>query len=473
MSRFASGLQAFVDELKRRHVFRVATAYAVGAFVVLEAATLVFQGLLVPDWVYRALTVAALVGFPVVLVLAWLFEWTSHGIRREAPLVEPSEAIQPIAVRVGAHRQQTSHRVRAFAFTGLGIVIALVGMGLSLPYMYAQREAQGGTEQAARRDGVIPASNDSRTATLAVLPFVSLTGGNDDGFGDGLAEDVTAALAQLGGVAVVSRTTSEAYRNSDKTARVIGAELGVGLILEGTVRRSGDRVRVTAQLIDAATDRHLWANTYDRELTGDVFRTQSQLAQEIVAAIQSVVTPEQQEQAERRLLAHGLSDEGNDLLRRANPAYDEAAEQLFDQALAADPNVAGAHAGLAHTLASRAPTGPHALVDSAAAHAERAILLDPERPEGYAARAFVMLVKGEVDSARIDLRRAVELGEPSESGTGFAYDWQQRVRMVSPEALETAQRVLSEIRVTPMAGSTGHPEAPAPPADPSAGLSHP
>lgn len=454
VSPFVSGLQAFFEELKRRHVFRVATAYVVGAFFVLEGSQLLFDGLLVPDWAYRAVTVAVLAGFPLVLVLSWVFEWTRDGIR-----LEDASENQPAAPVAAADRDDKARApLRAFAFVGLGIVIAIVGMGLSLPYMYARQEAAGGTDGAvsSRGDGFRLAASDGddrAAARLAVLPFVSLTGGDDDGFADGLAEDVTAALAQLGSVDVVSRTTSEAYRGSDKTLRTIGEELGVGLILEGTIRRAGDRVRVTAQLIDAATDRHLWASSYDRDLTGDVFRTQSQLAQEIVAAIQSVVRPEQQEQAERRLEALALSDQGSQLLRRASPVYDEAAAQLFEQALQTDPTLPEAHAGLAQTLIARAPAGPGALVDSAAALAEHAIRLDPQMAEGHLARSFVMIVRGDVDSARVELRRAIDLDRTGEAVSHGL----ERIRQISPEALESAQRALSGV---PQSGRTAPVEAP-------------
>ena len=443
MSRFTAGLQAFFDELKRRHVFRVAAAYVVGGFFVLEAANLVFQGLLVPDWVYRAVTVLVLVGFPVVLVLSWLFQWTAHGIRLEsAPEVEAGVAAAAAEPK-GLSRPSGSPRgVRAFAFVGLGVVIALVGMGLSLPYMYAQRDGSERTLEG-QREGALPVSDRNASARIAVLPFMSLTGGDDAGFADGLAEDVTAALAQLGGVDVVSRTTSEAYRDSDKTARTIGAELGVGLILEGTIRRAGDRVRVTVQLIDATTDRHLWAQSYDRDLTGDVFRTQSQLAQEIVAAIQSVVIPAEQDQAENRLLALGYSDRGSELLRRVEPAYDEAAQQLFEQALEVDSGNPVAHAGIAQTLVTRVQSGgPPALLDSAEAHAEHALRLNPSLPDAHAAHAFVLMVRGKMDSAQVSLRRAMELDE---SGEAFDYEWHERVRMISPEALDLVEDVMVEV----------------------------
>lgn len=440
MVRFLAGFQAFFDELRRRHVFRVAAGYVVGAFFVLEAANLVFQGLGVPDGVYHVLTVVVVGAFPLVLMLAWAFQWTSKGIRREDDVVDG--ALEAVVVTEGAReRIGTQRSVRVFALLALGLVIALVGTGLSLPYMYAQREQQATSEQA-QREGVHLVSN-SAMQRLAVLPFISLTGDDDGGFADGLAEDITSALAQLGSVDVVSRTTSEAYRDSEKTARQIGSELGVGLILEGTIRRAGDRIRVTVQLIDARTDRHLWANSYDRELTGDVFRTQTELAQEIVAAIQSVVIPGETDDAERRLLAQRSADAGNDLLQRAEPAYDEAAEQLFVEALEADSVNPVAHAGIAQTLVTRAHGGgPPALLDSAAMHAALAVELAPELADAHAAQAFVFLMRGEVDSMRVALSRAIRLDE---SGEAFEFEWQERIRMISPEALGAARRAIETI----------------------------
>lgn len=439
MVRFLAGLHAFYDELKRRHVFRVAAGYVVGAFFVLEASNLVFQGLEVPDAVYRALTIVVLFGFPVVLVLAWAFQWTSQGIRREEEVVEaePAPVGVPAGVRVAAG---STRSVRAFAVAALALIVLIVGMGVSVPYMYARREHASMTEQASR--GGMQLASNGATQRLAVLPFISLTGVDDAGFADGLAEDITSTLAQLGGVDVVSRTTSEAYRDSEKTAREIGSELGVGLILEGTVRRAGDRVRVTVQLIDARTDRHLWANSYDRDLTGDVFRTQSELAQDIVTAIESVVYPGRADQAENRRLAFDIANQGDELLNEADPAYDEAAEELFGQALQADSGNPVAHAGIAQTLITRAHDGgPPALLDSAARHARIALSLAPELADAHAAQAFVFLSRGEIDSMQVALSRAVQLDE---SGEAFEIEWEERIRMISPEALESARERIVE-----------------------------
>ncbi|HEX6588429.1 MAG TPA: hypothetical protein VF039_05355, partial [Longimicrobiales bacterium] len=294
----------------------------------------------------------------------------------------------------------------------------------------------GMTAQASR-EGIQLASNTG-TQRLAVLPFISLTGVDDSGFADGLAEDITATLAQLGGVDVISRTTSETYRDSEKTTREIAGELGVDFILEGTVRRAGDRVRVIVQLIDARTDRHLWAQPYDRDLTGDVFSTQSELAQDIVTAIEAVVYPDRADDAESRRLAYANARAGDALLSRADPVYDGEAERLFVEALEDDSVNPVAHAGIAQTLITRAQSGgAPELLDSAAEHARIALQVDPDLADAHAAQAFVFLSRGQIDSMTVALTRAVELDE---SGEAFEFEWVERIRMISPEALETARQ---------------------------------
>lgn len=447
MSRFGSEFHRFVEELRRRHVVRVATAYAVAAFVVLQAADLIFEGLLVPSWVYRTLTIVTLLGFPVVLVLAWLFEWTSQGIRRDAadgPVVRLKKSP---ASETGA----SVGTVRAFAFVGLGIVIALVGLGLSLPIMYSGRAAAAGDAVAgmpADQDGIVRTSllADGQAA-IAVLPFADLTTAGEDHFGDGLAEDVLAGLAQIDGLQVVSRTTSLGYRDTDKPIRQIGAELGVGLILEGSIRREGDMVRVSAQLIDARTDTHLWARTYDRDAS-DVFAVQTELAREIVAAVHGVIAPEQTDAAARRLAVGQMDEAGRQYLSGDDVRSDMAAEEIYKSAVETDPTAAPAHAGLSLALAPEALRDTAALRE-AAEHAARAVQFDPNLPEGHAARAFVFVAQGQMDSARVSMRRAIMLRTDST----LPEHVRKRLERLTIEASEF--RVLADVGDVPPAPPVG------------------
>ena len=434
VSRFTD-LRTFFDELKRRHVVRAATAYAVGAFVVLEGASLVFEGLLVPGWVFQVLTVLAVGGFPIALVIAWLYEWTASGLT-----IDPAE---------GRHGP-ASPRVRLYAFTGLGIVIALVTLGLSLPYVYASRAAGSSAEAMAPlgSDGAMRtvAAAELRSELIAVLPFAPLTtGAADAGFSDGLTEDVITALAQSEGLDVVSRTTSMAYAGTEKATPVIAAELGAGLILEGTIRRIGDRVRVTAQLIDTRTDTHLWAESYDRELK-DVFAVQSELAYTIVAAVQAAI-PQSSGEAQRVYAAHMQYRSGVELLERESPRRirAEGAAEAFKQAIETNPKLAAAHAGLAEALMLQAVDGQPQLIDTAALHAERAVQLDPRLPDGRAARAIVLLAKGETERARSELATAIELAR-TDSAT--VASWRYRFEDLA-EPMTDVRILVEELPETP------------------------
>lgn len=430
MPRFTSDLQVFLDELKRRHVVRAATAYLVAAFVVLQAADLVFEGLMVPDWIYRALTILVVVGFPIALVIAWVYEWTSRGLT-----LDPAD-------QEGAPE---SSKVRVYALTGLGMVVALATLGLGLPYVYsasgADRMPEGaGAAVPVRQVASLPLKAD----VVAVLPFAHLTSADGDvGFSDGLTEDIITALAQIEGLDVVSRTTSLGYRDADKAIPVIAAELGAGLILEGTIRRSGDRIRVTAQLIDTRSDTHLWAESYDRELT-DVFQVQSELAQEIAAAVQVVVAPDSELDAQERLAANRVYLRGREVLRGGTAMNEAMARELFRQALEANPQLAGAHAGMAETLTLQAVDGRPWLLDTAVVHARRAVEANPRLAEARATMALVLLARGDLDGARVEISRAVEL---SERDPGAMQEWRARIRDLEP-SLPQASALLRQLEAT-------------------------
>lgn len=434
VSRFTTDLQTFLEELKRRHVVRAATAYAVAAFVVLQAADLIFEGLMAPDWIYRVLTIVTVVGFPIVLVVAWVYEWTSKGLAADPADETPA--------------QRASGRVRAYAFAALGVVIAIVTLGLTVPYVSNARGAAAGSAApgAGSSGGAVRtvASAELDEDVIAVLPFDHLTAaGDDDGFGAGLMEDIITALTAIDGLDVVSRTTSLGYRGTAKAIPAIAAELGAGLILEGTVRRAGDMVRVTAQLIDTRTDTHLWAESYDRRMD-DVFQIQSELAQAIATAVQVVLEPASQDEAMRRLAANDVYLRGRMFLREGSPIGGAAAEEAFRQALEANPDMAGARAGLAQALTLQSVQGQPALLDSAAAYAESAVQSDPRLPEARAALAMVLLAQGDVEGARSELREASRL---SARDSVARRTWTARVKeMIEPyrelEVFESQLEVL-------------------------------
>ena len=267
---------SLVTELRRRQVFRAAAWYAAAAWVAIQVASTIVPQFGLPDWSVRAVIVAAVFGLPVALALAWLFDLSALGLRREVTATSRSVG------RVGGRRA--------------GPRRAALAHPLVLDRARAWRRARG---QARSRlgSGLIRPAFGERPG-LAVLPFANLSPDPENAyFADGLHEEILATLARAGGLRVISRTSVQDYRDTDRNLREIADALDVTLILEGSVRRAGDDLRLTLQLIDGRTDEHLWAETYDRKFE-DALQLQRTVAEQVVAEIGAKLTP-----AEQRLIA--------------------------------------------------------------------------------------------------------------------------------------------------------------------------
>src|SRR5438874_153479 len=239
----------FFEELRRRKVYRVAAAYIIAAGFIIQMGSAIFPAWELPNWTFRLVVVLLLIGFPIALILAWAFDVTPEGIR---------------ATKGTAAETHLRRNVIILAVTGV-IVSAAAGFFL-LPR----------------------ASPPNIDKSIAVLPFENLSGDPDNAyFADGVQDDILTNLSKIGDLKVISRTSAMSYRGSGtRNARDIGKALGVATLLEGSVRRIGNRVRVNVQLINANNDEHIWAEDYDRELT-DVFGFQTDLAQKIVYTLRS------------------------------------------------------------------------------------------------------------------------------------------------------------------------------------------
>ena len=284
-------MRNFFGELKRRKVYRVAVAYAVVAWLIIQIATQVFPVLEIPNWVIRLVIALIAIGFPVALALAWAFDITPQGIKRTddaAPEKTPAAKIPD--------------------------------------------------------------------KSIAVLPFENLSDDKENAyFADGVQDDILSNLAKVADLKVISRTSVRQYRGGERNLREIGVALGVAHILEGTVRRAGNRVRINAQLINARTDAHIWADTFDREAT-DLFALQSELAEKIATALQANLSPREKANMQIHPTAHldayDLYLRARDLFRwsgAGDPRENgEKALRLLEQAIIRDPQFA-----LAYSLASR------------------------------------------------------------------------------------------------------------------------
>jgi TolB-like protein/Flp pilus assembly protein TadD len=277
------GYQRFFADLKRRRVFRVMALYGAVAFAVIEAADVILPRMSLPDWTVTLVVWLLVLGFPVAIVLAWAFERTPSGVRRtaDADTVE----LETIAAEPAGRRWPAG----LMAVAGVALLLAAVGG------WYTGRRTAPTTAPAV-------AEAPEARRSIAVLPFDNLSGDQDtQPFTDGLHDDLLTQLSKIGSLKVISRTSVLEYRETDKNVREIANELGVESVLEGGVQRAGDQFRLNVQLIDGATDEHLWAEQYGGELTvASIFDTQAEIARQITAALEAALSPEEQADIERR-----------------------------------------------------------------------------------------------------------------------------------------------------------------------------
>src|SRR3979411_3118592 len=255
-------MSGFFEEVKRRKVFRVAIAYVVAGWALAQGLAQVLPVFDIPNSVIRVVIALLLIGFPVALVLAWVFDVTPQGIKATAAIGGS-----------GAHRRRN-----VMMLIATGVIISAAAGFFLLPRASARKIDK----------------------SIAVLPFENLSDDKENAyFADGIQDDVLTNLSKIGDMKVISRTSVMPYRGKTQNLREIGKTLGVSNILEGSVRRSGNRVRVNVQLIDATTDEHIWASDYDRDVT-DVFALQTDLAKEIASALEAKLSPAEKSQMERK-----------------------------------------------------------------------------------------------------------------------------------------------------------------------------
>src|SRR6266481_1794468 len=353
-------MSGFFEEVKRRKVYRVAVAYVIAAGGIIQLGSAAFPAWELPNWALRLVIVLLLVGFPIALILAWAFDVTPQGIRATPDVAVP----------------RIRRRRNVIMLVATGVIVSAIAGFFLLPRISSAHKID---------------------KSIAVLPFENLSDDKENAyFADGIQDDVLTNLSKIGDLKVISRTSVMPYRGKTSNVREIGKALGVGAILEGSVRRVGNRVRVNVQLINADTDEHLWAEDYDRDLT-DVFAIQSDLAQKIARELQAKLSPMEKAQIERRPTENGEAYlafvEAHELFYRSDGTFranTEKAEQLFERATTLDPNFAGAFAGLArvHDWAYHDFDPTPARKEKARAAAETAIRLQPDLPEGHLALGF-------------------------------------------------------------------------------------
>ncbi|HZS18436.1 MAG TPA: hypothetical protein VFA51_10955 [Candidatus Udaeobacter sp.] len=393
---------SFFGELKRRNVYKVGVAYAVVGWLIAQIATQIFPFLEIPNWAIRLVILVIVIGFPIALIVAWAFELTPEGIKRTEDA--------GLAASVRPPRKHT------------WVVVVIAGAALSVGlFLFGRYSAQTPRQVATPAPTEPAAASTIPKKSIAVLPFENLSDDKDAAyFADGIQDEILTKLASIADLKVISRTSTAKYKSKPEDLKTVSQQLGVATVLEGSVQKARDKVRVNVQLIDARADSHLWAKTYDRDLA-DVFAIQSEVAQEIADSLQAKLSPAEASKVasapanDTQAYDFFLKGEFEQRIANSNfrpEAFDQAA-RWYKEAIARDPNFALAIAQLAICQLRRHwLTDPltDAEVMEAGRLAKQAVTLAPDLTEAHVALGlFYYYGFRDYEPALTEFRRAIEL----------------------------------------------------------------
>ena len=381
----------FFSELKRRNVYKVAVAYAIVGWVIAQIATQIFPFLEIPNWIIRLIIVLIAIGFPIALIIAWAFEATPEGIKR----TEVADAM-PV-----------TRRRRKHAWIYVVVIGALVSIALFLAGRYTL----------SRQDGR-PGSPSLPEKSIAVLPFDNLSRDPDNAFfAEGVQDEILTRLAKVADLKVIARTSTQKFKSSPENLSDIAKQLGVMNVLEGSVQKVNNQVRVNVQLINAMTNAHLWAEIYDRKLT-DIFAVESDIAKNIADTLQAKLSSSAEHVLASRPTedpeAHELYLKGRYFWNRRTGANLQKAADYFQQAIGKDPAYALAYSGLADChvlLPAYADLGsnPRDELPKALEAARKAVELDDTLGEAHTSLARALASDLQLPAAMSEFKRAIEL----------------------------------------------------------------
>ena len=360
-------LSNFLAELKRRNVYKVAIAYGVVAWLLIQIATQVFPFFEIPNWTVRLVVLLVVIGFPVAVIIAWAFELTPEGLKR----TEVADA----APTRGSRRR---------AWIYVVIVAAAISVSLFFLGRYTSSKQSEGSA--------------SPEKSIAVLPFDNLSRDQENAyFAEGIQDEILSRLAKIADLKVISRTSTQKYKSAPDNLREIAKQLGVSNILEGSVQKVADQVRVSVQLINATSDAHLWAEIYDRKLT-DIFAVESDIAKTIAETLRAKLTGSEEQMMSMKptenTQAYELYLKGRFFWNKRTGADLRKAIEYFNQAIAKDPNYALAYAGLADSyllLSAFGAASPSDSLPQAKAAAKRALEIDDTSAEAHTSLGQILL----------------------------------------------------------------------------------
>jgi TolB-like protein len=388
-------------ELRRRNVVKVAIAYAVVGWLLIEISSTILPIFAAPQWAVQTVTFVIILGFPLALIFAWAFELTPEGLKKEKD-IDRSKSLTHVAGR----------RLDFIIISVLVLAVIYLGfdkfvLDPARDFEVATITTDGGTGQTDDGNG-----EGAAAKSIAVLAFDDLSpDGDQEYFSDGVSEEILNSLAQIPDLHVTSRSSAFSYKGKGVDIRTVAEQLGVANVLEGSVRKSGNRVRITAQLIDARTDAHVWSETYERDLE-DIFALQDEISAAIVNALTDrlglSVEAAPRATSAANIEAHEAYLRGQHLLAQSTVASSTSAIGEFENAIALDPEYALAYAGLAIATLNSDLEYPEVITRSQP-FVENAMALDPALAESHAAKGRWFMAQAMWDNALVSLRRAIEI----------------------------------------------------------------
>jgi serine/threonine-protein kinase len=417
----------FFAELKRRNVYKVAVAYGVVAWLLMQIASQIFPFFDIPNWVVRLVVLLLVIGFPIALIIAWAFEVTPEGIKR----TEAADA--------------AGQRSRGVTW----IYVVLIGLALSAGLFFVGRFTAGhATPRLSEAATAIPEKS------IAVLPLVNESGDpKDEYFSDGLSEELIAALAQISGLKVIGRSSSFRFKDRKEEPKTIGEKLGVSTLLDGTVRKQGDRVRIVAALVNATDGIQLWTRTFDLELK-DIFAVQQEIAKAVAESLRVTLLGSKEKSAQmatNSVEAHNAYLQGHFYSVRRNAEDYRKAIDYFDQAIQFDPDYALAYAERSEVwtvvgdlTGQRLTAFPKARSD-----AEKAVAIAPSLAEARAALGWVRaFAEWKFAEGLSELQRAKELSPTNPT----ANDLLARVIVYTGRMKEAERQARQAVGLDPLSG---------------------
>lgn len=430
-------MTSFIVELKRRNVLKSGAAYALVSWILIEAGSVLLPTFGAPEWFFKVYVLLIIAGFLLALVLSWVFQWTPEGVQLQLD-VDRAKLASP----------ESSNKL-IYSIIGLLAVALTISVTLNITGL---------------RNTDPVAVLSERDSSIAVLPFENRSIDPEHSlFADGIHDNLLTALANIRALKVISRTSVLKYRNTTRNLQEIAGELGVETVLEGSVQRAGDNVRVNVQLIDAQTDEHIWAKIYDRELTAkNIFQIQSEISAEITNALRTQLTPEEQGRMSaiptENLEAYSLWVAGRNNVDKRRLDTLQAARAQYQDAIDLDPNFSLAYSGLADSILllmtnHQAIPKPEA-IQLAKQALDTALALDDKNADAYASLGLLKMQMGqghrddpESAEAEAAFRKAIELS-PNHAA---AYSWFARLKNIQEDWLGAAELYKKSLIFDPLA----------------------